>query len=98
MKHWRCWRSREHLGIQTSHNAWREHLYELRGWKDILPLPVVQASLLPEPPDVRANINLPQINFRLRRSEPFPVLEQMMPVHAGLSNQRVELSIAASTA
>ena len=47
----------DHLGIQTSHKAWREHLYELRGWKGILPLPVVQASLLPEPPEVQANID-----------------------------------------
>lgn len=81
----------DHLGIQTSHKAWREHLYELRGWKDILPHPVVQASLLPEPPAMQAEIDLPQINFRLRRSDPFPLLEGMMPVHAGLSNQRVEL-------
>lgn len=81
----------DHLGIQTSHKAWREHLYELRGWKVIIPLPVVAASLLAEPPDVQANIDLPQINFRLRRSDPFPLLEGMMPVHAGLSNQRVEL-------
>lgn len=81
----------DHLGIQTSHKAWREHLYELRGWKGILPLSVVQASLLPEPLDMQAKIDLPQINFRLRRSDPFPLLEGMMPVHAGLSNQRVEL-------
>lgn len=81
----------DHLGIQTSHKAWREHLYELRGWKGILPHPVIQSSLLPEPPDVQAEIDLPQINFRLRRSAPFPLLEGMMPVHAGLSNQRVEL-------
>ena len=67
----------DHLGIRTSHRAWREHLYDLRGWKRILPLPVIQASLLPEPPDVQANIDLPQINFRLRRSNLFPLLEDM---------------------
>jgi hypothetical protein len=81
----------DHLGIQTSHKVWREHLYELRGWKGILPLPVVQASLLPEPPDIQAEIDLPRINFRLRRSDPFPLLEGMMPVHAQLLNQRIEL-------
>lgn len=81
----------DHLGIQTTHKAWREHLYELRGWKRILPTAVIQASLVPEPPDLQANIDLPQINFRLRRSDPFPLLEGMMPVHAGLSNQRIEL-------
>lgn len=81
----------DHLRIQTSHKAWREHLYELRGWKRILPTAVIPASLLPEPPDLQANINLPQINFRLRRSDPFPLLEGMMPVDAGPSNQRIEL-------
>lgn len=81
----------DYLGVQTKHKAWREHLYELRGWKRIIPPPVIEASLLAEPPDVFANVNLPQINFRLRRSDPFPLLEGMTPVFAGLSNQRVEL-------
>lgn len=81
----------DHLGIQTSHKAWREHLYELRGWKSILPAAVIQASLLAEPGDIQANIDLPPINFRLRRSEPFPLLEGMVPAHAGLANQRIEL-------
>ena len=81
----------DYLGIQTSHKAWREHLYELRGWKGILPADVIEVSLLAEPGDVLGNIDLPPINFRLRRSEPFPLLEGMVPVHAGLTDQRVEL-------
>lgn len=81
----------DHLGVQTSHKAWREHLYELRGWKRILPPAVIQASLLPEPPDLQADIDFPKINFRLRRSDPFPLLEGLVPVHAGLTNQRIEL-------
>lgn len=81
----------DHLGIQTSHTAWRQHLYELRGWKRILPPAIIEASLLAEPPAVQSQIDLPQINFRLRRSDPFPLLEGMLPVHAGFSNQRVEL-------
>ena len=81
----------DHLGIQTSHKAWREHLYELRGWKCILPVAVIEASLLAKPGDIQANIDLPPINFRLRRSEPFPLLEGMVPAHARLANQRIEL-------
>lgn len=64
----------DHLGIQTRQKAWREHLYELRGWKSILPAIFIEASLAVEPNDVQANIDLPLINFRLRRSEPFPLL------------------------
>ena len=81
----------DHLGIQTSHKAWQEHLYELRGWKRILPAAVIEASCGAEPNDIQANIDLPLINFRLRRSELFPLLEGMTPVHVGLANQRVEL-------
>src|SRR5690606_32804183 len=81
----------EQLGIQTRHKAWQEHLYELKGWKSILPTAVIEASLAAEPADVQANVDLPLINFRLRRSEPFPLLEGMTPVHVGLNNQRVEL-------
>jgi Methylamine utilization protein MauJ len=81
----------EHLGIQTRHKAWQEHLYELRGWKSIIPAAVIKASLVAEPNDIQANVDLPLINFRLRRSEPFPLLEGMAPVHVGMTNQRVDL-------
>lgn len=81
----------ERLGVDTSQKAWREHLYELRGWKKILPAAVIEASLLAQPPELQFDIDIPQINFRLRRSDPFPLLEGMEPVHAGLINQRIEL-------
>ena len=81
----------DQLGIQTSHTSWREHLYELRGWKSIIPLQIIEASLIPEPPEIQANVDLPRINFRLRRSEPFPMLENMMPVYVGIYKQRVQL-------
>lgn len=35
----------QRLGIQTSHRMWKEHLYELRGWKQILPPGIVAESL-----------------------------------------------------
>ena len=81
----------EHLGIQTRHKVWQQHLYELRGWKSILPAEVIEASLAAEPDDIEGDVDLPLINFRLRRSDPFPLLEQMTPAHIGVNNQRVEL-------
>ena len=81
----------DHLGIQTQRKIWQEHLYELRGWKEILPAPLIEASLLAEPEGVEGQIDLPAINFRLRRSDPFALLENMKPIHIGLTNQRVEL-------
>lgn len=81
----------EHLGIQTRHKVWQEHLYELRGWKDILPAVVIDASLSAKPDDIESDVDLPVINFRLRRSDPFSLLEGMTPVHVGVTNKRVEL-------
>jgi hypothetical protein len=81
----------EHLGIQTRHKVWHEHRYELRGWKDILPAVVIDASLAVEHNYIEGEVDLPPINFRLRRSDPFPLLEGMSPVHVGVTNQRVEL-------
>lgn len=81
----------ERLGIQTRHKVWEEHLYELRGWKKILPAAVIEASLAAEPDHIEGDIDLPLINFRLRRSDPFPLLERMTPAHIGVTNQRVEL-------
>lgn len=81
----------DHLNIQTRHKVWQEHLYELRGWKDILPVAVIDASLAAEPDDIQTEIDLPLINFRLRLSEPLPLLEGMTPIHLGLTNQRIEL-------
>lgn len=81
----------DHLGVQTRHKAWQEHLYELRGWKSIFPAAVIETSLVTEPSDIQENIDLPLIDFRLRRSEPFPLLERMTPVQVSLANQRVEL-------
>jgi hypothetical protein len=49
--------------------------------ENILPTNVIEASLAAEPNDNQARIDLPMINFRLRRGEPFPLLEDMMPVH-----------------
>lgn len=81
----------DHIGIDTRHKAWQQHLYELRGWKSILPPAAIDASLSVEPRELEITIDLPLINFRLRRSEPFPLLEAMVPVAWCFNNQRVEL-------
>lgn len=81
----------DRLGIQSRDKILQEHLYELRGWKEILTADLVEASLLAEPEGVEGQIDLPAINFRLRRSDPFTPLENMKPIHIALTNQRVEL-------
>ncbi|SCW56339.1 methylamine utilization protein MauJ [Ancylobacter rudongensis] len=81
----------EHLGIQTTQTIWKEHLFELRGWKGIVPHTVIEASRSGIPPEFEGSIDLPIINFRLRRSEPFPLFEGMIPARIGITDQRVEL-------
>lgn len=82
----------EHLGIQTRHRAWEEHLYELRGWKKFLAPEIIAESLKDEPADLNAVVDLPLIDLRLRLSEPFPALERMAPTGIWASDKRVMLA------
>lgn len=69
----------QHLGVQTSQTRWKEHLYELRGWKPIVGSELVALILQGScPPDI--NLDVPILNVRLRRSEGFPPLERMAPI------------------
>lgn len=79
----------ERLGIKTKHTIWREHLYELRGWKKILGDENVRVISSGEVPAV--NVDLPTINVGLRQSDPFVPLQQMQPIHAGVVGQSLQL-------
>lgn len=69
----------QHLGVQTSQTRWKEHLYELRGWKPIVGLDLVSLILQGDcPPDI--NLDVPILNARLRRSDVFTPLERIAPV------------------
>lgn len=81
----------QHLGIQTSHRMWQEHLYELRGWKQILPPEIVAESLKDDPVDLDIVVDLPRIDLRLRLSEASPMLERMAQVEVGVREKRVVL-------
>lgn len=82
----------KHLGIQTSHTIWDEHLYELRGWRNIFGDGLVTAILAGDPPAEDQQINAPIINVRLRRSSTFAPLEGMRPLQAGFGHGRVEVA------
>lgn len=79
------------LGIQTSHTIWKEHLYELRGWKPVFGDALIAAILAGEPPQEEQQIDAPVINVRLRRSAPFAPLEGMRPLQAGFGHGKVEI-------
>lgn len=81
----------EHLGVQTSHTIWREHLYELRGWKALFGEEIVADVLAGVPPVDGQNVDVPILDVRLRRSPPFLPLEGMTPLEAGYGDGRVEV-------
>lgn len=81
----------QHLGIQTRRTAWREHLYELRGWKGIFGDYIIATVSANESAQVEQPIEAPIINVRLRRSAPFSPLEGMRPVRSGLRGGNIEV-------
>lgn len=81
----------KHLGIQTSHTIWKEHLYELRGWKIAFGEKVIADVLAGIPPAEGQNVDAPILNVRLRRSPPFTPFEGMIPLQASYGHGRVEV-------
>lgn len=70
------------LGVKTRSTIYREHLYELHGFKAQLGAAVVAAIAAGTPPTDGAQIDLPSIDVELRRKDPYPPLHAMTPVHA----------------
>ncbi|MGH6696298.1 methylamine utilization protein MauJ [Sphingopyxis sp.] len=70
------------LGVKTRSTIYREHLYELRGFKERLGAAAVASISTGAPPADGAEIDMPSIDVELRRKEPYPPLHAMTPVHA----------------
>lgn len=81
----------QHLGIQTRHRVWQEHLYELRGWKPVFGEAIIADVLTEKPPAEKQQIDAPIINVRLRKSAPFAPLEGMRPLQAASVADKVEV-------
>lgn len=81
----------ERLGIQTAHTVWREHLYELAGFKELIGATFL-TDLLAKPEAFAGKpIELPLIDVQLHRHEPFAPLKRMHPVGVFAANQRLHL-------
>lgn len=79
------------LGVQTRSTIWREHLYELRGWKPSFGPGIIAGILAGAPPAEGTQIDAPTLNVRLRRSETFVPFEGMNPFHLMWGHERVEV-------
>lgn len=82
----------QNLGIQTSQTIWRQHLYELRGWKRVFGDALIAAVLEGIVPEEVQQIDPPLISVRLRRSDPFPPFEKMQPHQVGFGQGKVEVT------
>lgn len=91
------------LGIRTMRSVWREHLYELDGFRRILGQDLVSAMKAGGTPDPGGLPEMPKLCVRLRRHDPFPALEglrpeRVIPLEGGLHvisrSEKVDLGIA----
>lgn len=79
------------LGILTRTTLWKQHLYELRGWKLLFGDEITSAMAANVDPPRNLEIDLPPINVRLLRSAPFPPLMGMVPVQGAFGEQKIEV-------
>lgn len=76
----------EIFGVQTSQTIWRQHLYELRGWKTIFSPALIDKIKNGDELAPDEIVDLPIISLRLRRSGPFEPLERLQPIAWGVHN------------
>lgn len=81
----------EHLGIQTRHTIWEQHLYELRGWKTIFGEKLVADVIAGIEPADDQTVDIPILNVRLRKSDPFAPFEGMHPINASFAHGKIEV-------
>ncbi|WP_037500416.1 methylamine utilization protein MauJ [Sphingomonas jaspsi] len=79
------------LGVKTRSTIFREHLYELAGFKALIGAERCASIDSGEIGRAGEGIELPLIDVELRRKEPFPPLHGMRPVEAHQENRRLEL-------
>lgn len=81
----------EILGIPTPSSIYRAHLYELAGFRDIMP-PDLMTQIMKGPWEgICGTIDLPLLDIELRRSEPFAALRGMIPVAADIAEAALKL-------
>lgn len=84
------------LGIKTRSTIYREHLYELAGFKARLGAAKVAAVKAGKLPEEGEQIDLPELDIELRKREPYPALRRMRPIRAAQIGSRIELVYASA--
>jgi hypothetical protein len=82
----------ERFQILTSSTEYRQHLYELSGWKEILGNDLIGRLLSGEGPLPDEVVDMPDINIRLRTYSPYTPLEGMTIAGLAVEGATVHLS------
>jgi hypothetical protein len=73
----------EVFGVETSSTVYRKHLYELAGFKEMLGERLIAQLVNGEACNPATVVDIPFINVRIRRREPYAPLEHMEAIHVG---------------
>lgn len=73
----------EELGVETSMTVYREHLYELAGFKQILGPEIVGFLTRGEQVTEQRMLDIPDISVRIRRKKPYAPLNNLSIKHVG---------------
>ncbi|WP_170394696.1 methylamine utilization protein MauJ [Ruegeria arenilitoris] len=81
----------EFLGVQTARTVYREHLYELAGFKRIFGQKLVDDILAGNAIPAGTNVDIPAISFQLHGKGPFEVFENLKPVNIAQEGNKVRM-------
>lgn len=81
----------EFFGVQTASTVFKEHLYELAGFKRIFGQPVVDNIVAGKPTPEGTDVDIPAISFQLHGKGPFEVFENLKPVHISQVDKKVRM-------
>lgn len=79
------------FGIDSRSKEYREHLYELRGWRRFIGAAAIDRIIAETPPGDGETINLPQICVRIRGRPRYEAFEGMEPSEARISDGLLHL-------
>ena len=79
------------LGTETRSTVFREHLYELEGWKPIFGKDLIQIIANGDEPDPDTKVDIPSVNIRFRLSEAFDCMEGLEPFGWGVIDRKAEV-------
>jgi hypothetical protein len=79
------------LGVKTSHTEWKEHLYELAGFKRLFGAALVESTMSGKEHEDGTEIDLPSIDVELRKRSPYLPLERLNLIHVAQRDKTIQV-------